>query len=79
MGPVRPCQAFSYNHASKKANSLVHATIRHVPEGRNWRDTPFDLLPAGTKRARPTDHTKRSGRLSKQGLCGTTLTKCDPH
>ena len=50
-----------------------------MPEGGSWRDIPFDLLPAGMKRAKKSDHTKRYGRLAKGGRCCTLLTKCDPH
>ncbi len=53
--------------------------IGHVPQGGNWLDIPFKLLPAGMQRAEKSDHTKRYGRLSKRGLCCTILTKCDPH
>jgi DNA (cytosine-5)-methyltransferase 1 len=31
------------------------------------------------QRAETSDHTKRYGRLAKNGLCSTILTKCDPH
>ena len=68
-----------YNHVAPALRSVQMNRIRHVPEGGNWRDIPFDLLPAGMQRAKPSDHTKRYGRLSKQGLCCTILTKCDPH
>ena len=68
-----------YNHVSPALHPVQLNRIRHVPEGGNWRDIPFDLLPAGMKRAKPKDHTKRYGRLSKHGLCCTILTKCDPH
>jgi len=37
------------------------------------------MLPAGMKRAKKSDHTKRYGRLRRRGLCCTILTKCDPH
>lgn len=70
----------------KVLNHICHALtqvninrIVHVPEGGNWRDIPRDLLPAGMKRARLSDHTKRYGRLSRNGLASTLLTKCDPH
>jgi DNA (cytosine-5)-methyltransferase 1 len=53
--------------------------IRHVPEGGNWRNIPHRLLPAGMQRAEAGDHTKRYGRLSRDGLASTILTKCDPH
>ncbi|MGB9380010.1 DNA cytosine methyltransferase [Candidatus Binatus sp.] len=53
--------------------------IEAVPEGGNWRDIPRRMLPAGMKRARKCDHTKRYGRLRRRGFCCTILTKCDPH
>lgn len=31
------------------------------------------------KKARRSDHTKRYGRVTKDGLASTILTKCDPH
>ena len=31
------------------------------------------------KRARRSDHTRRYGRLSPEGIASTILTKCDPH
>jgi DNA (cytosine-5)-methyltransferase 1 len=31
------------------------------------------------QRARLKDHTKRYGRLSRDGFASTILTKCDPH
>lgn len=68
-----------YNHIAPALGALQINRIRHVPEGGNWRDIPFDLLPAGMQRAKPSDHTKRYGRLRKRGLCCTILTKCDPH
>jgi DNA (cytosine-5)-methyltransferase 1 len=53
--------------------------MQYIPQGGSWRDIPVDLLPAGMKRARRCDHTKRYGRLAKCGLSGTVLTKCDLH
>ena len=68
-----------YNHVAPALGSLQIKRLRHIREGGNWRDIPFDLLPAGMQRAKPSDHTKRYGRLRKGGLCCTILTKCDPH
>ena len=53
--------------------------MRYVPPGGSWRDIPHELLPKGMQQARKSDHTKRYGRLSFDGLSGTVLTKCDPH
>lgn len=72
--------------AAKLHNHVCHALtpgmltrIKHVPEGGNWRDIPRRLLPAGMKRAKKSDHTKRYGRLRRSKLASTILTKCDPH
>lgn len=53
--------------------------MKHIPEGGSWRDIPVDLLPAGMKKPRRCDHTERYGRLRKDGLASTILTKCDLH
>lgn len=68
-----------YNHVCHALTPSMLERIKHVPEGGNWRNIPFDLLPAGMQRARPVDHTKRYGRLAREGLASTILTKCDPH
>jgi DNA (cytosine-5)-methyltransferase 1 len=76
---MRGRQSKLLNHFTPRLTRKVVKRIKCVPEGGNWRDIPFRLLPAGMKRAKATDHTKRYGRLSKQGMCCTILTKCDPH
>ncbi|MCA0433720.1 MAG: DNA cytosine methyltransferase [Proteobacteria bacterium] len=68
-----------YNHVCHRLTDVNLNRIVHVPEGGNWRDVPRELLPAGMKRARLQDHTKRYGRLAKGGFASTILTKCDPH
>lgn len=68
-----------FNHISHQLTAVNLNRIVHVPEGGNWRNIPRDLLPAGMQRARLSDHTKRYGRLSRNGLASTLLTKCDPH
>ena len=68
-----------YNHFSHALSPTMLQRITHVPEGGNWRNIPQHFLPAGMRRAREKDHTKRYGRLSREGLCCTILTKCDPH
>ena len=67
------------NHAAPRLAPINLRRMKHIPEGGSWRDIPFDLLPAGMKRARRCDHTKRYGRLRKQGMASTILTKCDLH
>lgn len=68
-----------FNHVAPSLSEKMIRRIAFVPEGGNWRDIPRRLLPAGMKRARKSDHTKRYGRLAKRGLCCTILTKSDPH
>ncbi|MFL6759256.1 MAG: DNA cytosine methyltransferase [Sphingomonas sp.] len=67
------------NHGAATLSKINLDRLYHIPEGGSWRDIPFDLLPAGMKRAKRSDHTKRYGRLSWDGLASTILTKCDPH
>jgi len=76
---MRGDQEELFNHVAPSLGTSMLARIRHVPEGGNWRAIPRNLLPAGMRRARKSDHTKRYGRLSKRGLCCTILTKLDPH
>lgn len=68
-----------FNHYCNKLASINLLRLKHIPQGGSWRDIPHDLLPAGLKRAKRSDHTKRYGRLDPKGLCSTVLTKCDPH
>lgn len=67
------------NHYSSRIAPINIERLKHIPQGGSWRDIPADLLPAGLKRARRSDHTKRYGRLHPEALCSTVLTKCDPH
>ncbi len=72
------CEAV-YNHRSPALHPINRRRMTHIPQGGSWRDIPFDLLPAGMKRAKRSDHTKRYGRLHPDGLASTILTKCDLH
>jgi DNA (cytosine-5)-methyltransferase 1 len=67
------------NHQASRLAPINEARMRHIPEGGSWRDIPYELLPAGMKKARRCDHTKRYGRLRRNGLSSTVLTKCDIH
>lgn len=68
-----------FNHQCARLGPTNLVRLPHIPQGGSWRDIPFELLPAGMKRARRSDHTKRYGRLDPDGLGSTILTKCDPH
>lgn len=67
------------SHFCSRLSKINIERLQYIPQGGSWRDIPFDLLPAGLKRARRSDHTKRYGRLDPDNLCSTILTKCDPH
>lgn len=67
------------NHHAGRLARVNLDRLQYIPQGGSWRDIPFELLPAGLKRARRSDHTKRYGRLDPKGQCSTILTKCDPH
>ncbi len=68
-----------YNHEAASLSKLNLERMKHVKPGGSWRDIPMELLPSGMRKARRSDHTKRYGRLEKDGLAGTIMTKCDPH
>lgn len=67
------------NHEAPRLGKTNMERLKHIPPGGNWTNIPFDLLPNGMKAARRSDHTKRYGRVSPDGLASTILTKCDPH
>lgn len=67
------------NHAAPKLGQVNLNRLAHIPAGGSWRDIPFEMLPAGMKKAKRSDHTKRYGRMLWDGLSCTVLTKCDIH
>jgi DNA (cytosine-5)-methyltransferase 1 len=68
-----------FNHEPSTLGKKMLERFSYIPEGGSWRDIPRRLLPKGMQRAEISDHTKRYGRLEKNGVCSTILTKCDPH
>lgn len=68
-----------HNHSAPNLAAINIERMKHIPQGGSWRDIPFDLLPAGMKRAKRSDHTKRYGRLKWDAQSCTILTKCDVH
>ncbi|MBO4556547.1 MAG: DNA cytosine methyltransferase [Elusimicrobiales bacterium] len=67
------------SHFCARLSEINKERLKYIPIGGSWRDIPYDLLPAGLKRASRSDHTKRYGRLDPEELCSTIMTKCDPH
>ena len=76
---IREGAQMLFNHFAPALGAINLERMKHIPEGGSWRDIPIELLPAGMKRAKRSDHTKRYGRLRKDGFASTILTKCDPH
>ena len=68
-----------FNHVAPRLSEINLERLKHIPQGGSWRDIPFELLPAGMKQAKRSDHTKRYGRLHPDGMASTILTKCDLH
>ena len=68
-----------HNHIAPFLAEINRKRLKYIPQGGSWRDIPTELLPAGMKRARRCDHTKRYGRLDPNGRASTILTKCDLH
>ena len=68
-----------YNHEAPRLSPINLQRLQYIRPGGNWTDIPHALLPKGMKLARKSDHTKRYGRLTADGLASTILTKCDPH
>lgn len=68
-----------YNHEAPRLSQINMKRLEYIKPGGNWTDIPDELLPKGMQRARKSDHTKRYGRVTPDGLASTILTKCDPH
>jgi len=68
-----------YNHVAPFLSDINLERLQYIPQGGSWRDIPHNLLPAGMKLAKRSDHTKRYGRLHPNGIACTILTKCDLH
>lgn len=67
------------NHSCNGLGKVNLERLQYIPQGGNWTNIPFELLPKGMQKAKTSDHTKRYGRLHPEGFASTILTKCDPH
>ncbi|MBZ6378417.1 DNA (cytosine-5-)-methyltransferase [Pacificimonas flava] len=76
---VRGNRTVVSDHIAPRLGPANQERVKHIPEGGSWRDIPVDLLPAGMRKAKRSDHTKRYGRPRKSDLACTILTKCDIH
>lgn len=68
-----------YNHEAPLLSKINLERLKYIKPGGNWTDIPYDMLPKGMQKARRSDHTKRYGRVTPDGLASTIMTKCDPH
>lgn len=68
-----------HNHTANRLSQINLDRLSHISPGSAWTSIPHELLPAGMRKARTSDHTMRYGRLSWGALAGTMMTKCDPH
>lgn len=64
-----------WNHYAAKLSESNLARIAHLKPGEDWRDLPFELLPAGMQRALRKDHTRRYRRMSWDGVPRTIVTR----
>ncbi|TCJ34575.1 DNA cytosine methyltransferase [Parafrankia sp. BMG5.11] len=64
-----------WNHYAAKLSDSNLVRIAHLKPGQDWRDLPFELLPAGMQRALRKDHTRRYRRMSWNGVPRTIVTR----
>ncbi|QLF69804.1 DNA cytosine methyltransferase [Peteryoungia desertarenae] len=76
---MRGNQTMVEGHVAPTLGKVNMQRLPFIPPGGSWRDIPHELLPEGMKRAKRSDHTKRYGRMTWDGLSCTVLTKCDIH
>lgn len=68
-----------WNHFAPQLAEINAKRMAYIKPGGSWRDLPHNLLPAGMRMAKRSDHTKRYGRLDPKGQFSTILTKADLH
>jgi DNA (cytosine-5)-methyltransferase 1 len=73
---MRSGARYLYNHWSADTDQVNLNRICHVPEGGNWHDIPFELLPPRFKEVRPSDHTTTYRRLDRTHPAHTITTEC---
>jgi DNA (cytosine-5)-methyltransferase 1 len=63
------------NHYAARLSEANLARLRHIKPGQDWRDLPFELLPAGMQRALRKDHTRRYRRMTWDGIPRAVITR----
>lgn len=64
-----------FNHYAPKLSEQNLARIDALKPGQDWRDLPMNLLPAGMRRAKRKDHTRRYSRMTWEGVPRSIITR----
>jgi DNA (cytosine-5)-methyltransferase 1 len=64
-----------YNHYAAKLSAANLARLARIGPGQDWRDLPYDMLPAGMQRALRKDHTRRYRRMTWGGIPRSVITR----
>jgi DNA (cytosine-5)-methyltransferase 1 len=63
------------NHYAAGLSEANLTRLRHIKPGQDWRDLPYELLPAGMQRALRKDHTRRYRRMTWDGVPRSVITR----
>jgi len=63
------------NHYAARLSEANLTRLRHIKPGQDWRDLPYELLPAGMQRALRKDHTRRYRRMTWDGIPRAVITR----
>jgi DNA (cytosine-5)-methyltransferase 1 len=64
-----------HDHYAPALSAQNLARIAALSPGQDWRDLPFDLLPASMQRAKRKDHTRRYRRMTWDGVPRSIITR----
>lgn len=69
------CGTEVLNHYAPRMSPINLARIKALKPGQDWRDLPWELLPAGMQRALRKDHTRRYRRMTWGGIPRSIITR----
>ncbi len=64
-----------FNHYAPRLSKQNLDRIAVLKAGEDWRDLPVELLPAGMRRAKRKDHTRRYSRMTWDGIPRSIITR----
>jgi DNA (cytosine-5)-methyltransferase 1 len=64
-----------HDHYSAALGEPTLERLRYLAPGQDWRDLPYDMLPASMKRALRKDHTRRYRRMTWDGVPRSIITR----